>query len=412
MRQEAQLRGLAVLQALAVPCAVALANREIETLDAVLAQFAEGEDKALGLEWVAIIDTQGTIVAHTDPRMFGQRKEDAFTRRALQSQVPTSLQNGEALEAQLTLSMPIVSGLRWGTAMAEVSLTSVERRIARNRMSVLLVSAIVALGLTLVLAQVLARTVLQPLENMVGAAEAMAQGQLSARVPTREGGDELALLGQVFNDMAHQVEWQTRELESKVAARTVELERINRTLETAVTELEGLARTDGLTSLLNHRAFQESLRGELRRANRQHSQSSLLLIDVDHFKTYNDTHGHPAGDQVLRKIARLFTDALRGSDIVARYGGEEFAVLLLDTDGPHSREVAEKLRRAIRDHIFAGASESQPGGRLTISVGLASHPADAQTPAELLSLADKALYRAKNGGRDQVIAWTPESASS
>jgi diguanylate cyclase (GGDEF)-like protein len=185
-----------------------------------------------------------------------------------------------------------------------------------------------------------------------------------------------------------------RDLEERVRARTAELAEANN-------RLEQLAITDGLTGLFNHRHFQERLAGEVERSHRTGHPLSLLMIDVDHFKHYNDQHGHPAGDQVLREMARILTEGRRLNDLVARYGGEEFTVLLVDTPCAAACGVAENLRAAVERHPFEHGGD-QPGGRLTISAGVATCPEHAQAAAALLQAADTALYRAKNGGRNQV----------
>ena len=123
---------------------------------------------------------------------------------------------------------------------------------------------------------------------------------------------------------------------------------------------------------------------------------------MDHFKLYNDAHGHPAGDKVLLRVAQMMQDTLRTTDVIARYGGEEFAVLLVDTPLSFGARVADKLRTAIRGTEFVGAAESQPRGRLTISVGMAGWPMHGKTDLVLIEAADKALYEAKRAGRDQV----------
>ena len=188
------------------------------------------------------------------------------------------------------------------------------------------------------------------------------------------------------------------------------LEQANEDLARAVDELERLANTDGLTQVSNHRAFQEALAQETRRCARSKQPMVLLMIDVDHFKSYNDTHGHPAGDKVLVQLCRILQRSLRNTDVVARYGGEEFAVILMDTPLEAGVEVAEKLRLAIRQTAFPGARKSQPTGRLTISAGLAGLPVHGTTAAELIAAADRALYDAKRAGRDRVSLYEEEIA--
>ncbi len=191
-------------------------------------------------------------------------------------------------------------------------------------------------------------------------------------------------------------------LEDLVLKRTRELEEAN-------ARLAKLAVTDGLTGLYNHRYFHERLARETERAQRTQEPVTLLMIDVDHFKAYNDANGHQAGDGVLRSLAGLFGAGRRMNDVVARYGGEEFAVILSGTDSRAGYMVAEYIRRRVADTKFEG-EQTQPGGRLTISVGVGTAPQDAQDPLELIQVTDEALYRAKDEGRNrvEVIGGNPE----
>lgn len=188
-------------------------------------------------------------------------------------------------------------------------------------------------------------------------------------------------------------------LEEQVRART-------RALEQANERLAKLAITDGLTGLYNHRHFQERLAQEVARSGRSGEPVALVMIDVDHFKAYNDANGHQAGDEALRTLAATLSAGRRMSDVVARYGGEELAVVLPGTDRRSAALVGEYLRRRVADKRFPG-EESQPGGRLTLSAGVAACPEDAHDPASLIQAADEALYRAKGAGRNQVVAAGP-----
>ncbi len=217
-------------------------------------------------------------------------------------------------------------------------------------------------------------------------------GTLQARSP-KGRSDEVGILGEVFNEMADQLQAYTVQLEEKVAARTEELEAANE-------ELALLARTDGLTGLANHRAFHEHLGRELDRARRYGQPLSLVMVDVDHFKLYNDTHGHPAGDRVLEGIAELFRRRLRSVDIAARYGGEEFGLILPATPLEAATRVAEQLVAAVREAALVG-EESQPNGKVTISAGVARWDGN-EAATELLQRADAAMYRAKQFGRDRA----------
>ncbi len=195
-----------------------------------------------------------------------------------------------------------------------------------------------------------------------------------------------------------------RELEAKVSERTHELAEAN-------SRLAQLAVTDGLTGLYNHRHFHERLSLEAERSVRNGLPLSLLMIDVDHFKHYNDRHGHPAGDEVLRQVARIMTDGRRANDFCARYGGEEFAVVLVDTPKLVAAKVAERLRDRVARHPFDHAAD-QPGGCLAISLGVATFPSDANDAEGLVRAADAALYTAKRGGRNCVVLAAPAAASA
>jgi diguanylate cyclase (GGDEF)-like protein len=174
--------------------------------------------------------------------------------------------------------------------------------------------------------------------------------------------------------------------------------RIQKALEHARTRR--LASTDGLTEVYNHRTFQERLAQEIARANRYSRPLSLLMIDVDHFKMYNDTFGHPQGDIVLQDLARLLREMSRTSDIIARYGGEEFAVILPETDSVSAQKIGQRLREQVERYSFSG-KERMPGGALTISIGVATHVPGGSKDA-LLHAADAALYTAKREGRNRV----------
>ncbi|HUH06065.1 MAG TPA: diguanylate cyclase [Kofleriaceae bacterium] len=186
-----------------------------------------------------------------------------------------------------------------------------------------------------------------------------------------------------------------RELEAKVSERTHELAEAN-------SRLAQLAVTDGLTGLYNHRHFHERLALEVERSLRNGLPLSLLMIDVDHFKNYNDHHGHPAGDEVLRQLSHLMTDGRRANDFCARYGGEEFAIVLVDTPKLTAAKLAERLRERVAGHNFEYRRD-QPGGALSISVGVATFPDDAGDSEVLVRAADSALYAAKHAGRNCVV---------
>ncbi len=166
-----------------------------------------------------------------------------------------------------------------------------------------------------------------------------------------------------------------------------------------------LSNTDELTGLSNRRYFQEILMRELAQARRYHANFSLIMIDIDHFKRYNDTHGHLNGDIVLRKVASLLLQSTRGIDLVSRFGGEEFVILLPKTSREGARAAAEKLRQCVAAEKFTGMEQSQPLGMVTLSLGVSEFPNDSKDIYELLDLADRALYLAKENGRNRTVVW-------
>ncbi len=179
---------------------------------------------------------------------------------------------------------------------------------------------------------------------------------------------------------------------------------LTRKLDNANQELRRLSSLDWLTEIANRRHFEEVLEREWRRSMRQNTEIAVLMCDIDHFKAYNDAHGHPAGDACLRNVAQALVGALdRGGDVVTRYGGEEFAVILADTPLAGAVTVAERMRAAVSAlEMPLAASEA---GHVTISVGVSSCVAMPETSAaKLLKAADNALYQAKDQGRNRVCA--------
>lgn len=166
---------------------------------------------------------------------------------------------------------------------------------------------------------------------------------------------------------------------------------------------ERMAVTDELTRLFNHRYFMSGLHREIDRAGRYGQTLSLCMIDVDHFKKYNDTQGHPAGNVALRDLAAILRGESRATDVVARFGGEEFAIIFVETEGKIAKVVAERIRKRVEEHPFVG-EDALPGGKLTVSIGCASFPKQGDSSAALLEAADKALYEAKGAGRNRVVS--------
>lgn len=167
-----------------------------------------------------------------------------------------------------------------------------------------------------------------------------------------------------------------------------------------------IAITDRLTGLYNFGYFVERLKEERMRAERYHRLLSLIIMDIDHFKSYNDNNGHPAGNVVLKAIGEILKSEAREVDIVARYGGEEMVIALPETGRKRATELADRIRSKIAETHFEGG-EKQPLGRLTLSAGVATLPVDAANEDDLIKKADISLYQAKTQGRNRVVAFDP-----
>ncbi len=188
---------------------------------------------------------------------------------------------------------------------------------------------------------------------------------------------------------------ETQAANARLAQKCEALAETNHRLEKANAQLHEMATRDGLTGLLNHRALLERLGEEFGRARRHNLPLALLLLDIDHFKSYNDAHGHPAGDAALEQVAQTLRHVTRETDTLARYGGEEFFVVLPQTDMDGALVMAERIRQGIE-------SSGEPGHPITVSIGVCVRQAQMDGPSALISGADKALYRAKAAGRNQV----------
>lgn len=254
--------------------------------------------------------------------------------------------------------------------------TAVKGQLSYEFMAYLLAALLASVAGTLILAQRTAKR-LAALMNKI---RQVAAGDYSARVDI-DRKDEFTEISSEFNAM----------MECLSSARQSLIEKAN---------------TDAITGLANHGSFQERLATEFSRAVRYGAKLSLLMIDIDHFKLFNDMNGHPAGDSALHEIAQVISGQVREVDLAARYGGEEFAVVLPETGLVQAAILAERIRNAVEDAVFEQASPQT--SKLTLSIGVAEFPAHCDDRASLLRAADGALYQAKMRGRNAVVAFDSE----
>jgi len=275
-------------------------------------------------------------------------------------------------------SVHAVPGLDW-IVVAEIPSADVFRQLTRLRD----VTLLIVLGMLLlagVIGYALGLFIVRPLNRLTRGAAKVAGGDLDVDLPVATGG-EVGYLTEAFNNMVSRLRAGRR-------------------------ELERLSVTDPLTGLYNRRRMMEALDNEVRRARLNRRSFAVLMADVDHFKQNNDAHGHPAGDEVLKRVAAILRDATRDVDFVARYGGEEFFVLMPETGTHGAVELAHRVRAQL-------AAEPLPAGTVTLSFGVAEFPGHGDTGEALIAVADSALYQAKREGRDQVVVMRkPERATA
>lgn len=278
------------------------------------------------------------------------------------------LGNGEALPQ-----------VKW-TLVAEIGMEEAYAPIAsmRNQTVVMVSGMMLSIGL---IAYLLGLTIVRPLDRLTDGAGNVAAGDLDVDLPVVSGG-ELGYLTRVFNEMVDRLRLGREELERRSV-------------------------TDDLTGLFNRQHLMQRLTDEIARSDRYEHEFAAMMIDLDHFKNYNDTLGHPAGDELLRRITATFQRVLRNPDYCARYGGEEFFVILPQTSMAGAAEVAERIRAAAEDE-FGGSGERAP---VTVSVGVAEYPKHGQDVEALIEAADRALYGAKRKGRNRVVHATAPRAT-
>ncbi|MBL7175374.1 MAG: diguanylate cyclase [Desulfobacteraceae bacterium] len=282
-----------------------------------------------------------------------------------------------------------VHELGWGV-VAEMESEKAYARIVelRNLTLGLLAALLICIGLC---AYILSLTIVRPLVRLTKGADKVATGDLEVDVPTRSRS-EVGYLTQVFNHMVMRLRRGRKEVAEA-----------NEALQLKNEELHELSITDSLTGLHNRKHLMETLEHEMARCVRHERTFALLIIDIDHFKKYNDTYGHLAGDEVLRNMRVIFQESIRSCDYAARYGGEEFIIILPEIGPKEGVQAAERIRLHVAEEEIEGDA-----GRLkvTVSIGVASFPKHGDEAQSIISRADAALYKAKESGRNRVVLAT------
>jgi diguanylate cyclase (GGDEF)-like protein len=337
-----------------------------------------------------LMTTDGQLIAGSTPGsaelMSTKLKQSMLDR--LKAREGFIVEYGSVTGHDVVGSLRRVPRVHWAV-LAEIPAETAYWQVLRFRNYTLLIVG----GLLLcvgVIAYRLGVLIVRPLERLTKGAAEVADGDLAVDLPAAKG--EVGDLTEVFNHMVERLRHGRQELDA-----------VNEELRNKNEELERLSVSDSLTGLHNRRFLTQRLSEELAGSFRHKGSFTVLMADVDEFKKYNDAFGHPAGDEVLRKVAKILLASTRSVDCTARYGGEEFAVLLPKTTGEPALEVAERIRNRVAQEEFFGR-------RITISIGLAEFPEHGATAEAVISRADEALYDAKRGGRNRIVRAGPGEA--
>jgi diguanylate cyclase (GGDEF)-like protein len=362
---------------------VLAAKINFQTISETLKNYAQGEIGELFL-----ITEEGILLVSSRPlsaRFLETKLEGSTTRKLFSGEGNPQGYYGYHGESVVG-ALKRMSELAWGV-VAEKERARAYAQIVRlrNVTLVLVVGLLFFIGLG---AYLLGLTLVRPIDRLTGGASKVAAGDLEVDLPVLSRS-EVGYLTEVFNDMVARLR-QGRE----------ELAAINETLRKKNKELHELSITDSLTGLYNRKHLMETLDNEVARSKRHKHDFSVLVVDIDHFKEYNDTYGHLAGDEVLSRLASVFKKSVRSCDYVARYGGEEFIIVLPEIAPQDGVQAAERIRKKVVKEKFA--SDGEPI-KVTVSVGVASYPKDGDDPQAIIRHADVALYNAKETGRNCVV---------
>ncbi len=338
------------------------------------------------LAYIFILDPRRELLSHTFPAGFPTALKGVQNPGSAVHRITPIDFGGQEI---LDISVPVMEG-KLGDLHVGMSLQGVKRETRSILITVSGIIIILFLAAAVAMWLYVGRVAVRPIKQLGEQVALLGTGDFDAHVDVRSR-DELGMLGAAFNEMRRRL----NEYYEQMADRTDELARLNE-------QLAQLATTDGLTGLYNHRQFYARLTEEMKRAKRYQHPLSLIIGDIDHFKQYNDSCGHVAGDKVLRIIAGLIGDSARENDLVARYGGEEFCIILPETSLSTARLVAERMRLIIEASRELSECHSPSGHAITISFGVAELDDTTDNPKGFVRIADDMLYRAKQKGRNRV----------
>jgi diguanylate cyclase (GGDEF)-like protein len=359
------------------------AKINFRTIGKILKNYARGEIGELYL-----ITEEGILLVSTQPisaKFLETKLGESKTRKIFIGE--GNPQRYYGYHGKLVVgALKRMAELHWGVVAEKESVKAYAQIVQlRNVTLILVVGLLLFIGLG---AYLLSLTLVRPIDRLTGGASKVAAGDLEVDLPVLSRG-EVGYLTEVFNDMVARL----RQGRDELAA-------INKTLRKKNKELHELSITDSLTGLYNRKHLMETLDKEVVRSKRHQHNFAVLVVDIDHFKEYNDTHGHLAGDEVLSRLAKVFQKSVRSCDYVARNGGEEFILVMPEIGPEDGLKAAERIRKKVVQEKFAGDGEPI---EVTVSVGVASYPKDGDDPQTIIRHADTALYKAKESGRNRVV---------
>lgn len=351
-----------------------------------------------GIDEIYLLNIGGKLMASssslTHKQVFiSQHIEQGSSADLHQHKEPTEY-IGYHNRAVVGMAIPITS-MDW-VMVAEVEKEKAYAEIIMlRRVTVLMVGGLMfCIG---ILAYLFGHTLVRPLRRLSREAAGVASGNLDVDIPV-SGLSEVSYLTQVFNHMVASLRLGREELSA-----------VNSNLQKKNDELQQLSITDGLTGLYNRKHIMDLFDLEMTRSRRHDNGLAVLMLDIDHFKTVNDTYGHQVGDRVMQQVAELLDQAVRDCDHVGRYGGEEFLMVLPDISIQDAAMVAERIRQSVAQLRCGGEKERFS---VTISIGLSGYPIDGDNTESLLKSADNALYQAKADGRNCVVVTQSEALPS